>query len=150
MNESDIIRKLFLWEELETLVLSYNYIEGRLPDFEVGQKVGQDSVRAYKSGDIKGDTLKWAVENDLPRILPNMKDLRINLNFMTGELPDWLLYHPHLLDWGAEVLIYPQQEKAVDSNGDVVGFGNAPATPEYYFEAYPLYRNKYEYNEEMQ
>lgn len=146
MNESDIVRKLFLWEELETLVLSYNYIEGRLPDFEVGK----DGVRAYKSGDIKGDTLQWAVENNLPRILPNMKNLRINLNFMTGELPNWLLYHPHLLDWGAEVLIYPQQEKAVDSNGDVVGFGNVPATPEYYFEAYPLYRNKYEYNEEMQ
>ncbi len=146
MNNSDVVKNLFLWEELESLVLSYNYIEGSLPDF----KVGEDGVRAYEESDIQGDTLKWAVENKLPRILPNMKDLRINLNFMTGELPDWLLYHPRLLDWGAEVLIYPQQEKAVDSQGNAVGFSNVPTSPEYFFEAYPLYRNKYEYNEEME
>ena len=146
MNNSDVVKNLFLWEELESLVLSYNYIEGSLPDF----KVDEDGVRAYEESDIQGDTLKWAVENKLPRILPNMKDLRINLNFMTGELPDWLLYHPRLLDWGAEVLIYPQQEKAVDSQGNAVGFSNVPTSPEYFFEAYPLYRNKYEYNEEME
>lgn len=146
MNNSDVVKNLFLWEELESLVLSYNYIEGSLPDF----KVDEDGVRAYEESDIQGDTLKWAVENKLPRILPNMKDLRINLNFMTGKLPDWLLYHPRLLDWGAEVLIYPQQEKAVDSQGNAVGFSNVPTSPEYFFEAYPLYRNKYEYNEEME
>ena len=147
MNNSDVVKNLFLWEELESLVLSYNYIEGSLPDF----KVDEDGVRAYEESDIQGDTtLKWAVENKLPRILPNMKDLRINLNFMTGELPRWLLYHPRLLDWGAEVLIYPQQEKAVDSQGNAVGFSNVPTSPEYFFEAYPLYRNKYEYNEEME
>ncbi len=146
MNNSDVVKNLLLWEELESLGLSYNYIEGSLPDF----KVDEDGVRAYEESDIQGDTLKWAVENKLPRILPNMKDLRINLNFMTGELPDWLLYHPRLLDWGAEVLIYPQQEKAVDSQGNAVGFSNVPTSPEYFFEAYPLYRNKYEYNEEME
>lgn len=150
MRNSDAIRKLLLWEELEALGLSYNFIEGELPDFEDEAKDGIDSVRAYEYSDIEGDTLKWAVENKLPRILPNMKALRINLNFMTGELPRWLLYHPYLMEWGAEVLIYPQLEKAIDSNGNNVGFNNVPTNYEYYFEKYPLYRDRYEFNDEME
>lgn len=144
--DNEIIKRFFLWEELEELGLSYNYIEGELPDFEVGK----DNVRAYQMEDIAahGDTLTWAVESALPRILPNMRSLRINLNFFTGELPDWLLYHPHLLEWGPEVLIYPQQEAAVDSNGKSAGFNNAPTSAEYYFQKYPLYRGRYEYNTE--
>ena len=150
MQKSDAVRKLLLWEELEALGLSYNFIEGELPDFEDEAKDGIDSVRAYEYSDIEGDTLKWAVENNLPRILPNMKALRINLNFMTGELPRWLLYHPYLMEWGAEVLIYPQLEKAIDSNGNNVGFNNVPTNYEYYFEKYPLYRDRYEFNDEME
>lgn len=150
MRNSDAIRKLLLWEELEALGLSYNFVEGELPDFEDEAKDGIDGVRAYKDSDIEGDTLKWAVENNLPRILPNMKALRINLNFMTGELPRWLLYHPYLMEWGAEVLIYPQLEKAIDSNGNNVGFDNVPTNYEYYFEAYPDYRGRYEFNDEME
>lgn len=150
MQKSDAIRKLLLWEELEALGLSYNFIEGELPDFEDEAKDGIDCVRAYEYSDIEGDTLKWAVENKLPRILPNMKALRINLNFMTGELPRWLLYHPYLMEWGAEVLIYPQLEKAIDSYGNNVGFDNVPTNYEYYFEAYPDYRGRYEFNDEME
>lgn len=150
MQKSDAIRKLLLWEELEALGLSYNFIEGELPDFEDEAKDGIDGVRTYEYSDIEGDTLKWAVENKLPRILPNMKALRINLNFMTGELPRWLLYHPYLMEWGAEVLIYPQLEKAIDSNGNNVGFDNVPTNYEYYFEAYPDYRGRYEFNDEME
>lgn len=150
MQKSDAIRKLLLWEELEALGLSYNFIEGELPDFEDEAKDGIDGVRTYEYSDIEGDTLKWAVENKLPRILPNMKALRINLNFMTGKLPRWLLYHPYLMEWGAEVLIYPQLEKAIDSNGNNVGFNNVPTNYEYYFEAYPDYRGRYEFNDEME
>jgi hypothetical protein len=150
MQKSDAVRKLLLWEELEALGLSYNFIEGELPDFEDEAKDGIDGVRAYEYSDIEGDTLKWAVENKLPRILPNMKALRINLNFMTGELPRWLLYHPYLMEWGAEVLIYPQLEKAIDSKGNNVGFDNVPTNYEYYFEKYPLYRGRYEFNDEME
>jgi hypothetical protein len=144
MDKSDVVKNLFLWEELEELQLSYNYIEGALPDFE--------QMPTYTAEDVKefGDTVNWAVENRLPRILPNMRSLKINLNFMSGEVPDWLLYHPRLLEWGPEVLIFPQQEKAVDSDGKSVGFDNAPANFEYYFEKYPLYRGRYEFNEETE
>ena len=142
MDKSDVVKRLFLWEELEELQLSYNYIEGMLPDFE--------DMPTYTADDVKefGDTVNWVVGN-VPRILPNMRSLKINLNFMTGNVPDWLLYHPRLLEWGPEVLIFPQQEKAVDSDGKSVGFENAPANFEYYFEMYPLYRGRYEFNEEM-
>lgn len=146
MREEDDIRRLLLWESLEELALSYNYIEGTLPDFNVGE----EGIRAYSAEDVvsRGDTLNWAVQNNLPRILPNIRKLSINLNFMTGKLPDWLLYHPRLLEWGPEVLVYPQQEKSYDSEGNVVGFDNVPTSTEYYFEAYPLYRSRYEFNDE--
>ena len=147
MRHNNAVRRLFLWESLEELALSYNYIEGPLPDFEDGQ----DGVRAYNEEDMinRGDTLNWAVENRLPRVLPNVRSLRINLNFMTGELPKWLLYHPNLMEWGAEVLVYPQQEKSYDSDGTMVGFTNVPTSQEYYFEAYPLYRSRYEFKDEI-
>ena len=145
--DEDVVRELFLWEELEELTLSYNYIEGALPDF----KVGDEGVRAYTMEDIaeRGDTLLWAVENNLPRILPNARVLKINLNFFSGEIPDWLLYHPRLLEWAAEVLVYPQQENGIDSNGTVVGFTNEPSSTEPYFERYPLMRGRFEFNDEM-
>lgn len=139
MNSSDVVRNLFLWEELEELALSYNYIEGKLPDFKELPTYTKDDVKIY------GDTVDWAVGR-VPRILPNMRSLKINLNFMSGDAPDWLLYHPRLLEWGPEVLIFPQQEKAVNSEGKSVGFDNAPANFEYYFEMYEKYRGRYEFN----
>ncbi len=147
MSDNDAVLRLLTWEKLEELALSYNYIEGRLPDF----KSGEGGVRAYTEADMvnRGDTLRWAVDNKLPRVLPNIRSLRINLNFMTGELPDWLLYHPNLMEWGAEVLVYPQQEKSYDSEGNLVGFTNGPTSQEYYFEAYPLYRSRYEFKDEI-
>ena len=146
MDSSDEIERLFLWENLEELGLSFNYIEGQLPNFTPGE----NGVRAYTAEDVRefGDTINWAVENKLPRILPNMHSLRINLNFMTGELPDWLLYHPRLMEWAAEILVFEQQTPATDSYGRTVKFDNAPNSMEYYFESYPLYRGRYEFNNE--
>ncbi|MBQ5924645.1 MAG: hypothetical protein IIW97_04825 [Alistipes sp.] len=145
MDNDDAVSRLLLWENLEELGLSYNYIEGSLPDLK-------ERVRAYTAKDIaeRGDTLTWAVEHQLPRVLPNIRTLRLNLNFMTGELPEWLLYHPNLMEWAAEVLVFPQQEKSYDSDGNIVGFSNVPTSREYYFEAYPLYRSRYEFNDEME
>ena len=140
MDKSKAIENLFLWEELEELALSYNYIEGELPTFEGMPTYTEDDVRCY------GDTVNWAV-GKLPRILPNMRDLRLNLNFITGELPTWLLYHPRLLEWSPESSIHTQMEKSLNSNGENVGFSNVPTNREYYFEMYPLYRGRYEFND---
>ena len=74
--------------------------------------------------------------------------LSINLNFFTGNLPDWIRYHPRLLDWYPEILIFNQMENGFDSNGKVVKFDNEPKNFDYYFEAFPKYRKKYELIEE--
>lgn len=148
MKRDESIRRLLLWENLEELTLSFNYIEGELPDF----RVGEDGVRAYSADDLRerGDSLNWAVESALPRILPNAKALRLNLNYMTGRVPDWLLYHPRLLEWSAESLIYTQQDNGTDSAGNRVGFDNEPTSHEYYFEKYPLLRGRFEFNDEIE
>ena len=142
------LRRLLLWENLEELSLSYDYFEGSIPDFTVGE----DNVRAYTEADVaeRGDTVTWAVTNRLPRILPNMRTLRLNLNFLSGELPNWLLYHPRLMEWSAENMIYIQQEGGIDSEGRRVGFSNEPTSREYYFQAYPLMRGRYEFNDEIE
>ena len=79
-----------------------------------------------------------------------MKDLRINLNYFTGELPQWLLYHPYLLDWYPESLVFDQQYGGVDSQGKVVGFSNTPTDYEYYYTFFPGYKEKYEIKEEKE
>ena len=143
----DDIRRLLLWENLEELTLSYNYIEGNLPDF----RTGEEGVRAYTEADVaeRGDTLNWAVESGLPRILPNMRSLKINLNFFTGAIPDWLLYHPRLMEWSPEILVFPQQDRGIDSEGNNAGFSNEPTSREYYFQKYPLMRGRFEFNDEI-
>ena len=147
-RKTDDIKRLFLWENLEELSLTYNYIEGSLPDF----RVGEDGVRAYTAADFieRGDTLQWAVESKLPRVLPNMKRLALNLNFMTGELPEWLLYHPRFFEWTPTTFIYVQQEACYDSEGNVPSFSNVPTSQEYYFEKYPLMRGRFEFNDEIE
>ena len=146
--KDDALERLLLWENLEELSLSYDYFEGAIPDFKVGEK----GVRAYTDEDFveRGDTLAWAVQRGLPRVLPNMRSLRLNLNFLSGELPEWLLYHPRLMEWSPENLIYIQQEGGIDSNGNRAGFSNEPTSREYYFQAYPLMRGRYEFNDEIE
>ena len=143
------LRRLLLWENLEELRLQSCYIEGQLPDFTVGE----DGVRAYNNDDVEafgGDTIIWLADNQMPRILPKMKMLAINLNFFTGDLPDWLLYHPHLLEWIPELLVFNQQEKGIDSDGENVGFKNAPTNFEYYYNTFPKMRAKYDIKDNIE
>jgi hypothetical protein len=142
------LRRLLLWENLEELALSNCYMEGSIPDF----KVDEDGVVAYDSLDVVawgGDTIKYLAVNKIPKILPNCTSLRLNLNFFTGNLPDWLLYHPHLLEWVPEILIFNQYEKGVNSAGDPVGFDNIEPTFDYYYKAFPDMKDKYELKEDV-
>ena len=146
-NENDALKRLLLWDTLEELRLSNNYIEGQIPDFIVGQ----DGVEAWSEADVEawgGDTIKNLV--GMPKIMPNMKRLTLNLNFFTGKLPEWVLYHPHLLDWFPESLIYMQKENGIDSDGKLVKFDNEPTDYEYYYNFFPGYREKYEIKEEFE
>lgn len=144
-NEKDVLRRLLLWDTLEELRLSNNYIEGQIPDF----KVGDEGVEVWTEEDVAGnDTLKNLV--GMPKIMPKMKRLTLNLCFFTGRLPDWLLFHPHLLDWFPESLIYMQKENGIDSDGKLVKFDNEPTDYEYYYKFFPGYREKYEIKEEFE
>lgn len=147
-NTDNSLRRLLLWENLEELALSNCYIEGPIPDFTVGE----DGVEAYTQADVDawgGDTIQFLADNNMPKILPNCESLRLNLNFFTGKLPDWLLYHPHLLEWNPEILIFNQYEKGINVLGESVGFDNIEPTFDYYYNVFPGMRDKFELKEEV-
>ncbi|MCF0175187.1 MAG: leucine-rich repeat domain-containing protein, partial [Bacteroidales bacterium] len=145
-KDASALKRLLLWENLEELGLSFNFIEGSIPDF----KVGEEGVRAWSDEDVRnwgGDTIKFLAVNKIPRILPNAYRIKLNLNFFTGDLPDWLLYHPRLLDMDPQGLIFNQQENGRNSKGELVHFDNEPANFDYYFAAFPKMISKYSYDD---
>ena len=144
-KDDNTLRRLFMWDNLEELRLSYNFIEGTLPDFEIGV----DGVTGYSQADVEAfgaDTIQYLVNEGahIPKILPKMRKLSVNLNFFTGNLPEGVLYHPHLIEWDPEVLIYNQMEKGLNSEGKMVRFDNEPTNFDKYFEAFPKFKEKYE------
>ena len=70
--------------------------------------------------------------------MPNTNLFAINLNKLSGELPQWLLFHPKLDLWIPFSLIFPQEGK--DKDGNSCGFSNEPANLDYYYKEYV---NKY-------
>lgn len=142
------LKNLLKWEKLKALALSYNLIYGELPTF-VNSWDGKPEygVSAYTDDDIqKNDTLMSASDEvkaklkTIPRILPNVEYLSLNLNFLTGnDLPDWLLYHPRFARFNPFTLIYTQ-ESGLDMNGNVPGFKDEPANLEWFYERYPKAR----------
>lgn len=154
------LKRLFLWDKLEYLSLTYNYIEGNMIDFEVGK----DGVTGYTQADAEAmglkDTIQYLYDasmsvpagtpkgTTIPKILPNIKSLRVNFNYLTGKVPNWILYHPHLMDWIPETFIFSQQDRGIDSKGNLVGFSNEPKNFEYYYSVFDKYRKKYEIQEE--
>ena len=148
VTTDNAFRRLLLWENLEELAFSNCYLEGVIPDFTVGQ----EGVVAYTQKDVDawgGDTIQYLADNALPKILPNCTMLRLNLNFLNGDLPDWLLYHPHFMDWAPDLLIFNQQEKGLNSAGEAVRFDNEPKTFDYYYDVFPGTREKYELKDEI-
>lgn len=117
---------------LDTLILSGNYFQGSLPDFK-----DDASVPVYSQADIAAaDTLSQVlVDKQVKRVMPQLKMFAINLNRLTGNLPDWVLYHPSLDWWAPYTLFFTQEGK--DEKGNLAGFANTPANLNYYYEAYP-------------
>ena len=130
---------LLKWENLEYLRLSNNFMQGEIPDME------DYEVRWTEEEVAANDTLPHGNNNPAhynlvgkPKVLPNTKFLALNLNFFTGKIPEWILYHPNLMDWDPSILIFNQERNYLDSEGNLPGFSNTPETPDYYYEAYPL------------
>lgn len=186
--------KLLTWDKLNTLELSYSFLEGELPTDEEMTEALEAAGKAtrYSESDFStnkadyldklvGDTCKWLLSGkgnpvtckhkdgsvvsedvcplDVPRVLPNCRQLSLNLNFFTGKVPNWILFHPHLVEWNAPTMIFNQQPKGKNSDGAAVGFSNMTEDSysyDYYYGtgdpgnkwevsgvAYPLYYRKY-------
>ena len=186
--------KLLTWEKLNSLELSYCFLEGELPTDEEMTEALEAAGKAtrYSKSDFSnnkedyldklvGDTCKWLLSrwdnpvtckhkdgsvvseevcpNQVPRVLPNCRQLSLNLNFFTGKVPNWILFHPHLVEWNAPTMIFNQQPKGKNSDGAAVGFSNMTEDSysyDYYYGtsdpgnkwevsgvAYPLYYRKY-------
>ena len=186
--------KLLTWDKLNTLELSYCFLEGELPtDDEMTEALeAAGKATRYSKSDFStnkedylnklvGDTCKWLLSGwdnpvtckhkdgsvvsedvyplNVPRVLPNCRQLSLNLNFFTGEVPKWILFHPHLVEWNAPTMIFNQQPKGKNSDGAAVGFSNMTEDSysyDYYYGtkdpgsqwevrgvAYPLYYRKY-------
>lgn len=186
--------KLLTWDKLNTLELSYCFLEGELPTDEEMTEALETAGKAtrYSESDFStnkkvyldklvGDTCKWLLSDrsnpvtckhkdgsvvsekvypyQVPRVLPNCRQLSLNLNFFTGKVPNWILFHPHLVEWNAPTMIFNQQPKGKNSDGAAVGFSNMTEDSysyDYYYGtkdpgskwevsgvAYPLYYRKY-------
>lgn len=147
-------KKLLQWENLEYLSLSLNMLDGELPSDQDLLNLG---IKAYTQIDIDNAANKDTIEDakkyliGAPKVWPRMKKLSLNLNFMNGKLPDWILYHPYLSFWDPFTMIFQQElsttsSKAKNTKGEVITkFSNEPTNlsnygegKTSYYEMYPL------------
>ena len=154
-------RWLMEWEELDTLVLGVNYLQGQFPDLRDGWPTYDEADVANSKNDKGVDTLPagrfnfdWNRDNSfdeentpegiigLPKVWPNMKLLTINYNRMNGTLPDWLLFHPALDWWMPFTFIFNYEGK--NEAGQTAKFDNEPPTTMgYYYKFYKEKKNPY-------
>lgn len=131
-----------------------DYKDKLVGDTCIWLKTGNNTVVFTETG---GNTLS-VTGKDVPRVLPKARSFSINLNFLTGPLPKWILFHPYFAEWGPEILLFNQQENGKNSAGAKVGFNNIDAIKfnfEYYYGkeksvdatvngvAYPWYYQRY-------
>lgn len=154
-------KELLQWENLEYLSLSLNMLDGELPSDQDLLDLG---IEPYKAEDINNAANEDTIGNEIardyligaPKVWPRMKKLSLNLNFMTGKLPDWILYHPYLSFWDPFTMIFQQElsttsSKAKNTKGEVITkFSNEPTNlsnygldeegkpKTSYYEMYPL------------
>ena len=143
IDEPKFPEHLLKWD-LDTLILSVNYLQGQLPTFE-----DDDSVPCYTQAEIDAvDSLpQILVDRKVKKVMPSCKRLSINHNRLYGKLPDWLLYHPALDMWVPQVLVFPQEGRAKD--GTLAVFENEPANMDYYYKEYTTKKQPTaEYDEE--
>lgn len=133
--DNTYFKELLQWENLEYLSLSLNMLDGELPSDKDLLDLG---IKSYTDVDINNAANKDTIEDakkyliGAPKVWPRMKKLSLNLNFMTGKLPDWILYHPYLSFWDPFTMIFQQElsttsSKAKNTKGEVITkFSNEP------------------------
>ena len=108
-----------------------NYLQGELPTFE-----DDEEIPCYTQAEIDAvDSLpQFLVDNRIKKVMPTTKLFAINLNRLSGKLPDWLLYHPALDRWYPYSLVFPQEGRT--QQGTAAGFSNEPVNMNYYYDLY--------------
>ena len=93
-------------------------LDGELPSDQDLLNLG---IKAYTQSDIDNAANKDTIEDakkyliGAPKVWPRMKKLSLNLNFMNGKLPDWILYHPYLSFWDPFTMIFQQELSTTSS-----------------------------------
>ncbi|MGL5979665.1 MAG: BACON domain-containing protein [Phocaeicola sp.] len=136
-DHMDQFKRLLAWDALHSLSLGVNYLEGHLPTSEDLLDSGFPTYtrKEVMANDTLATAESWLV--DQPKVLPNATELRLQLNMLTGDLPDWILHHPNLYLYDPFTLIF-NQEDGFDTDGKKARFDNVPASWDYYYEKYPL------------
>lgn len=146
--DNTYFKELLQWENLEYLSLSLNMLDGELPSDQDLLDLG---IEPYTQSDIENAEYKDSIsiedankyllkDGGAPKVWPRMKKLSLNLNFMTGKLPDWILYHPYLSFWDPFTMIFQQElsttsSKAKNTKGEVITkFSNEPTNLSNYGE----------------
>ena len=135
---------LLEWDQLDTLRLSVNYLQGTLPSdedlinagfpvWDVDDESTFTEEVALKDS-LGADGLKFFRENRVPKVLPDIDFLAINLNRLHGKIPNWLKYHPKLDYWYPLLLVFPQEGR--DAEGHQAGFNDVPTNLNYYYKCY--------------
>ena len=127
-------KRILKWENLDTLRLSVNYLQGELPDMK------NEGLPTWTFEELKDSLATGLTElpvelQNVPKVLPNAKFFAINFNRFTGVLPEWILKHPKLDIWAPYSLIFSQEGKTRD--GKNAGFVNEPTSLDSYYKLYP-------------
>ena len=128
------LKRLLKWNNLDTLRLSVNYLQGELPDLK------NEGLPTWTFNELKDSLATGLTElpvelQNVPKVLPNAKFFAINFNRFTGMLPEWLLKHPNLDLWAPYSLVFQQEGKSRD--GVNAGFENEPTSLDSYYKLYP-------------
>ena len=127
-------KRILKWENLDTLRLSVNYLQGELPDM-MNEGLPTWTFEELKDSLATGLTELPAELKNVPKVLPNAKFFAINFNRFNGALPEWILKHPKLDIWAPYSLIFSQEGKTRD--GKNAGFVNEPTSLDSYYKLYP-------------
>lgn len=128
------VKRLLKWNNLDTLRLSVNYLQGELPDMK-NEGLPTWTFNELKDSLATGLTALPVELQNVPKVLPNAKFFAINFNRFTGMLPEWLLKHPNLDLWAPYSLVFQQEGKNRD--GVNAGFENEPTSLDSYYKLYP-------------
>lgn len=150
--------RLLLWDNLDTLQLTLNYLEGSIPtDSQImeyfsshgvtdNKWTGSERIDYIEDGDEKvlvvADSLAanstFFQNNTVPKVLPRIRNFAINLNRFSGQLsPDthkWLFYHPNMDWWDPSTFVFTQE--GTDSKGNAARFTGIPVNMDYYYNVY--------------